>query len=294
MHEAEWRLVYPGVDLTFGGFTEYPIVAPPDLGESSPETQDNPYPYADGTQFGRDYRPGRTIAFEIGVNRFSNTEGLDAHGSLARAWRGDSIRKNPGAVATLHAMHGGRERVVFGRPRRYAPVLMDNESGYSGVTCDFQCSDDLWYDAAETNVSIGLYAPTSGGITAPITAPITTTAPVTVPGQVNVGGLVDTWPVVTIEGPIETPRVELVGLWSLELNTALAFDQSVTIDTRPWARSVVRSDGASLAGKLTRQSVSLSKAVLPAGSRSQLRFTGYDLTGTSRVTVSFRNAWPHF
>src|SRR5690606_26893370 len=250
MHEAEWRLVYPGVDLTFGGFTEYPIVAPPDLGESSPETQDNPYPYADGTQVGRDYRPGRTIAFEIGVNRFSNTEGLDAHGSLARAWRGDSIRKNPGAVATLHAMHGGRERVVFGRPRRYAPVLMDNESGYSGVTCDFQCSDDLWYDAAETNVSIGLYAPTSGGITAPITGPITRSGAVRVAGGLQAGGLVDGWRVVAIEGAPETPGVELVGLWSREVTTALAFGQCGAIDTRPGARSVVRRDGASVGGKL--------------------------------------------
>lgn len=292
LNEGEWRLVYPGVDLTFGNKV-YPIVEPPDLGAAEPETQDAAYPAADGTQFGRDFRPGRTIAFELGINEHANVDGLASHNNLARAWRGDSIRQKPGAVAELHALHGGRERVVYGRPRRYASVLVNNQSGYSGATCDFACSDDLFYDASVTSTTVGLYASPSGGIEAPIIAPITTTAPSTVPGQVDVGGLVDTWPVITIQGPIEWPRVELVGLWRFELNTTLEFDESVTIDTRPWARTVLRNDGANLAGRLTRRSVQLSKATLPAGASSQLQFTGYDLSGTSSVTVSHRAAYPH-
>lgn len=292
---GQWRLVYPGTDVVFGDGKPYLLTAAPDLGIEDPEVQDVNQPMADGRRFGRDYLPGRNIQLSIGVNEFAELAGMDSANELARAWRGDKVRNSPGSVAELHMRVAGRERVVYGRPRRYAPVLtMAPWSGYSEATAEFTCADDLFYDVEETAVVVSIAAPPSGGILMPIEFPMFTSAPATVPGQVDVGGLVDTWPVITITGPVAQPKVVLPDLWRLELDTALAFDQSVTIDTRPWARTVLRNDGANLAGALTRASAPMAKATLPAGSSTQLQFIGNDETGTAQVTLRFRSAYPHF
>src|SRR5690606_34404251 len=138
-----------------------------------------------------------------------------------------------------------------------------------------------------------LVPPPSGGFVTPFVFPLTTTAAQQIPGQMTSGGLVETWPVVTINGPVQRPKVELTDLWFVELDANLAGDQSVTIDTRPWARTVLRNDGASLAGKLTRRSARLSKATIPPGSQFQVRFSGTDLTGTASMSLRFRDAYPY-
>lgn len=293
--DGQWRLVYPGTDLVFGDGDPYVIAPVPELGSVEPEVQDTPYPSADGTRFGRDYRPGRTVTFEFGVNKYAEVDGADAHGTLAKAWRADAIRTTPGAVAELHVRRAGRERVAYGRPRRFASAFHEAVwSGYSLATADFVASDDLWYDASESVMTLGLVPTDQGGFITPFVFPLTSTAASGSPaGQVQSGGLVETWPVVTFQGPVQRPSIELTGLWKFELDANIAFDQSVTIDTRPWARTVLRSDGASLAGKLTRKSARLSKATIPPGESFQVRFTGTDLTGTASMSLRFRDAYPH-
>lgn len=292
--DGQWQLVYPGVDLTFGDGDPYLITAPPELAAADPATQDQPQTTGDGTMFGRDTRPGQTLTFELGVNCFDEKTGMDAHGRLQAAWRGDRVRSTPQAVAELHARRGGRERLVYGRPRRFASVLAQiPQHGYSGATADFVCADDLWYDAAATRLVLTLAPPPSGGFTTPFVFPLTTTAASVRPGQLAIGGQVDTWPVVTIAGPVSRPRVVVTDVWTLELTATLAWDQTVTVDPRPWARTVLRSDGANLAGTLTRASVPLSGMQLPAATDTQVVFSGTDPTGSARCTVSYRNAWPH-
>lgn len=292
--DGQWRLVYPGIDLVFGDGRPYLITAPPELGVADPAVQDQAYPGGDGTMFGRDYRPGQTIAFELGVNCYDETEGMDAHAVLERAWRGDALRTTPGAVAELHVRRGGRERVCYGRPRRFASVLAQVPAlGYSGATCDFACSDDLFYDAAGSQVTVSLVPPPAGGLVAPLAAPLSTVPVVNRPGLVTTGGLVATWPVITIRGPVTSPAVQLTGLWTLALDVTLAYDQDVTIDTRPWVRTVLRTDGATLAGKLTKASAPLSEARIPPQTSTEVVYRGVDITGTSSATVAWQDAYPH-
>lgn len=292
--DGQWQLVYPGVDTRFGDNTTYILVAPPGIEPADPATQDTAHAVGDGTVFGRDARPGQTITFELGVHEWSEETGTDAHARLQAAWRGDPIRDTPGAVAELHVRRASRERLVYGRPRRFASTFAQIPSlGYSGITCDFVCADDLWYDAAATTLVLSLVPPPSGGLLPPLIPPLRTTAATTRPGLAHIGGLVNTWPVITIAGPVAAPTVTVTGVWSLALDTTLGWDQTVTIDTRPWARTVTRNDGANLAGKLTRSSVRLSRAWLPADTVTEVIFGGVDPTGTSRLTVSWRNAYPH-
>jgi hypothetical protein len=94
------------------------------------------------------------------------------------------------------------------------------------------------------------------------------------------------WPVFTIAGPVTNPSVAyaLAGR-SVSLQTTLAPGQVATIDTRPWQRSVTRSDGGSLAGALRGNM--LRDMSLPAGNTT-IRYSGQDPTGTTRCTITWR------
>lgn len=127
-----------------------------------------------------------------------------------------------------------------------------------------------------------------GGIAPPVTPPVTLGGTAeTAAGISNVAGLRKAWPVFTITGPVSYPRITYTGLgpW-VQLITSIAAGQYATIDTRPWVRSVLRSDGASLAGYL--RGSTLSGLALPAGAQTQIRYSGQDPTGTSRLTLAWR------
>lgn len=139
--------------------------------------------------------------------------------------------------------------------------------------------DVVWADDAGFIDNIGGFAP-------PATPPLV------------LGGTADTanaavnssarasWPVITFAGPVTNPQLAypLAGKW-LQLVTALAAGQTATVDTRPWQRSVLRNDGASLAG--TVRGNLLRDLAFPAGS-TVVRFSGQDPTGTCRCTVTWR------
>lgn len=292
--DRQCQLSYPGVNLVFGDWAPYGLESPPDLGSIEPSNQDAAYPGGDGVMFGRDFMPGRTITLDLAVSATNEADNLAAHAVLARAWRGDSLRRTPGAVATLAMHNGGRTRVVYGRPRNFASTLLIvPQLGYSTATATFACSDDLFYSEAETSISVPLIPPPSGGLLAPLASPLTTAQVVNRPGLVTTGGLVDTWPIITVHGPVTNPKVTLTGQWFMQFSTTLASDQSLTVDTRPWARTVLRNDGASLAGSLTRDSVPLSRASVPGATSTEVVYSGTDITGTSSATVSWRDAYPH-
>lgn len=290
-----WRLVYPGVDIALNDGDPYFITGLPELGQVDPEVQDASYPGGDGTQFGRDTTPGPTLTLELGVNEYGTVTGLDAHGRLARAWRGDSIRSKPGAVAELSVTVGGRTRATYGRPRRFASVLhQTNSAGWSGATADFQRVNDVWYDAQVQTVTVSLVPTPAGGFVSPFVFPLTSTAAAERGGLIQTEGNLDTWPVVAVHGPVTNPSVELVGVGKFTVNASLAWDQTVTIDTRPWSRTVRRNDGAAMAGKLPRTSLRLSEAKLPPETLIPIVYRGTDATGTSSASVSWQDAYSHF
>jgi len=115
-------------------------------------------------------------------------------------------------------------------------------------------------------------------------------------------GTTDTWPVITITGPCTNPSIIYQGnSVSLLLQTSLAANQTAVISTVPWNRyvGVTSSIGAdpygatpvaaSLAGVVRGNS--LDSLMVPGGASVPVTYSSQDLTGTSRCTVSWRNAF---
>lgn len=295
MLDGEWRLEYPGATMTWG--LSYPGAtyslynfSYPNLGDRPiAGTDDTARPRADGLQFGQDYLGGPTFGFEIAVIGATEQIAREAAELVSTAWRADPVRTVAGAVATLTARYSGRERCVYGRPRRHAPGTdIKVKSGILVVQLDFQVQDDLWYDPTFGSSVVNFVPPPSGGFTVPFVSPLTTSPVTTIPGAIVVGGAVEANTVVTVNGPITNPVVEVVGQWQLALNATIAAGQSVRFDSRD--QSVTRvSDGASYAGSLSRLS-RLDQAQLTPGSYT-ISLSGVDVTGTSSMLFQWQNTY---
>lgn len=258
MAETEWTLTYTGTALSMGLIpSNIWLTTPPVIGPAELTNEDGQRARQDGASFGADFRGGRAIDFEIGVNGPSETEALDRAAVLTKAWRGDSIRKTAGELATLTIKQPGRTRVVFGRPRRLAPVGTSfQHQGYLSYIGDFACTDDVFYSSTLTSTTGGAF---------------------------TVAGDLPAWPIVVVNGPSTNPVVNF-GAFSLALNYTIPSGKSVTINTVPWVRSVKTSDGLSIPGKLVR-TTRLSRASLAPGGHT------VSLTGGGTLNVSWRTSY---
>lgn len=282
----DWRLRYAGTDLSFGSIASsmvFPVA--PSVGSPDVETDDARRPRGDGVLFGADFVGGRTIDFEIDVVGDDEAETLSRVSALSRAWRADRIRQTPGALAELTSHNG---RTAFGRPRRFAASDDSLPQGLSAVTADFVTADANWYGPEQAS-RVDFVPAAGGGLKAPLASPLSTTATSDRSTVFTVSGAANTWPVFEVVGPISNPVVEVVGRFRLTFRLSLAYDQRLVIDTRPWARTILRN-GASVAGSLSRTSSRLSQASLPTGSH-QLVLRGASAPGTAAVTVRWRDAY---
>ncbi|AYN59103.1 minor tail protein [Arthrobacter phage Yang] len=282
-----WLLTYPGEDLVFGSVESgYVFTAAPDLGAREIEHEDERRPRGDGSSFGQDYVGGRTITFELDVNGVDQAATEAKLAALSRAWRADVVRSTPGATAALISHNG---RVAYGRPRRFASNDDLAPQGISTVVADFATADDQWYGAIEQGVTVSLVPAPSGGLLAPLAAPLSTTLSSDRSQGIRIGGETPTWPVFEIQGPITNPVVELVGALRMEFRLTLAYDQTLVVDSRPWARSILRN-GASVAGAITRTSTRLAHAALDPGAY-EFVLRGTANSGNPSATIRWREAY---
>lgn len=287
--DTDWRLTYSGTNLAFGTVDShfvFPQSAPPAVSAASIDDQDVTIPRGDGVLFGSDFRRGLTVTMDIEIDALDEVTALAYEQTLAQAWRGDSIRNKPNLMAMLTS-HTGRS--VFGRPRRYQPKWGLLPFGVTAVTCDFQTADDLWY-GPEDIATVKLIPDVGGGLTAPLASPLATTATSDRSQTFTVGGTAKTWPVITINGPLTNPEIEVLGRFTLAFNLSLAADQTLVIDTRPWARTIKRN-GANVAGSLRPSGSRLSDAYLVPGTYN-LSIRGVSATGTPQANFAWRNAYP--
>lgn len=289
--ENDWRLTYGSTDFAFGTIDSkfvFPQSGPPEVSNIDISDQDAPRPRGDGVLFGTDYRNGTTVTFDIEVHGDNETEANALLQRLSTAWRADEIRSVPGATTMLTA-HTGRS--TFGRPRRFQPKYELTPFGITAVTCDFATADDLWYGAPQS-ATVNLVPAPGGGLKAPLASPLSTTTTSDRSQTFTVEGDLPVWPVITITGPITNPVIEVVGQFKLAFNLTLAYDQTLVINTLPWARTITRN-GASVAGNLSPSFDRLSDASVPPG-RHELALRGTSATGTPSATFAWRNAYPTF
>lgn len=292
MRDAEWTLDYEGVSLAFGSpGSSIVLDGAPEVGPAEIVTDDASRPREDGIAFGQDFRGAASITFALAVVADDEAEARDIAASVKRAWRGDAVRRTPGGLASLTSRLGTRERVVFGRPRRFS---QDDEHAPEGViliTADFQCVNDLAYSTTDSIQDVGLVPPPSGGMLSPLSAPLTTTAATEKPGLIVIGGDLPAWPVVDFVGPITNPVLKVTNVYEVALNMTIGSGQTIRVDSRPWARSIRRvSDGAGFPGVLTRSSRRLSGMGLEPGSY-EVVLRGTDETGTASMRFSWRDTY---
>jgi hypothetical protein len=292
--DGQWKLTYPGTEYTFGT-PDLPTFnrTTPDVGDVDIRVADVDRPRMDGRAFGVDFRSGRTVSFDLGVRARTELDARSEAARLAAAWRADAVRLTPGGVAELRARYAGRERVLFGRPRRFAPIYSDvRVNGLVTVTADFACIDDLFYAPEDDTVQFGIVPPLGGGLVTPLAAPLSTTMSSDRSQAVYIDSEMPVWPVVEIFGPIANPVLKVVGTdgssFTFDVRVSLLYDETVTIDTRPWARSALRNGTANVAGSV--RGTRLSKASLAPGIY-EVGLKGNDPTGTARVRLSWRSTY---
>lgn len=290
LRNGEWRLSFPGAVYTFGTpATPAWNLTTPDIGDVDLRVADVDRPRQDGRAFGVDYRGGRTVTFDLGVRAHTPAEARQEAATLQRTWRADSIRMTPGAVAELRTLYDGRERIMYGRPRRFAPNYSDTTiNQYVGAVADFACVDDLFYSPDEVISPFGIVPGLGGGLIAPLASPLSTTASSDRSTAITITTEMPVWPVVRINGPITNPMVNVGEVFRWEIRLSLERGEWVEIDTRPWARCALRNGTANVTGSV--RGTRLAKSAIPEG-RYEVGFKGIDPTGTASATLAWRAAY---
>lgn len=227
-----------------------------------------------------------------------NQEGVSM---LRQVWRGDAIRLKPTRVAWLLHKTAGRTRRMYGRPRKFEVAHSRfARQGYTPVVADFVSLDDRFYDDAEKVAEMwDMYQrgkPSRPGRPAP-SLPVWVVQPSNKSVTLRVTGRLPTYPVIVINGPCKDPKISISGLWSVQLHKTLKTDEYVTIDARPWARTVLHTTASgtssSAADKLTRSSPRLGDMSLPTGLwNATLSYTrtSTDYNTGPRVEIRWRDA----
>jgi hypothetical protein len=279
-------------DVVFGRDTDIKLDGPDafDPGVAGIDTQDANFEQEDGRRFGIDRLRGPTWSWQLFTDRETPEQALASLGAFSKVWRADDVRLISGAYLPLRYAVGGRTRRVYGRPRRLShPPENRILSGLIPITCDFVTADALTYDDELSSSTMSLSPAVSGGFLVPFEMPLSTLRPTrSKENTVVVTGDAASWAVVTFFGPVTAPVLVMDGGWEIGVETVLTAGQSVTVDAHPWARTAIRNDGASVAGRLTRRS-RLAEMKLSSGGHT-FQYRGVDDSGTSRATVAWRNA----
>lgn len=253
-------------------------------------SQDQQNTRSGNTAFGRDVLGASTWTWAGHVDREDVEGAVDTLGRFKAAWRPQAIALKPGAQVAMRYQLAGRTRRVFGRPRRFdGPPTNLILNGYLDLTFDFACVDAFTYDDQETIVDLPttVSGESNGGFTFPLVMPAQT-QPNTLSGeqQIIVGGNARAYPVVTFYGPWTNPSLETDN-WNLSINGGLTGTQSITVDLRPWARTITDQNGDPHPERLAKRTY-LEDMFFEPGQRPVLRLGGVPSAG-SYARLRWRN-----
>jgi hypothetical protein len=295
---GDWVLSYPDTEYRFGPQARGVELRGWAFAADSFRVDDASMPRRDGVAFGRDYVDAGELRIELLIDFTDHPAppevcaqmAWDARMGLASTWRADTLRGRPREVAEL--VMGGQQ-MIEGRPRRVSFDDKHQGRGLIYASATFLPSSTTVYVVDESGVApwreqtVGLVpALVGGGLVAPLVAPLSTAVESTRAAPFTVGGDTDVWPVITVQGPIQSgAQVELTGRWALKLNRALAYDEVATIDTRPGRRLMeVNGRGGNI---LSPSSVPLSQASIPPG-LNQVALRGASVEGTATASIRWR------
>jgi hypothetical protein len=264
-------------------------------GSATSRNQDLSLPSSDGIRFGKDYKAESVWAFSMHSDEMNEVDAWASVAELSKAWDAKETRLTSGAVLPLRYRVAGVTRRIYGRPRRWSIVPNNlSMSGRIDIEADFTAAHPLFFDDEEQTrtLNVGSAIEADSGFTVPFTPPWSS-SPGNLESQstITVGGEEDT-PLVlklTANGaPLNNPIVSVAGIFTVAINDTIEPGNPVTIDARPWARSITTAagGGVEVSPRVTR----LSKAWLPPGSHDVI-FSGEDITSTATLLISWRGAY---
>lgn len=283
--------------------TGWLTTAPPTITPGDLRTTDVERPQEDGLMPGRDYQGAKSYGFEMTAitDAMNRLGGLDPHranldllADLEGLWTARQWRSSPQAFAMLRSCAGGVTSRCYGRPRRWEEAANGSmtQQGYTPVVADFQLVDNRWFADDEEITEVGGLTGSGGGFIAPIVAPIVTTSSTEVDSTAVVGGKIPTWAVVEFHGPVTNPRLTVGDLFTVGLNGTIALGATVTIDPRPWVRTVLKVPGkVGVAGWITTATPTMRDLLLDPGEHL-LSYSGVDASGLSYARLRWRPARP--
>lgn len=289
----DYQLDFAGVLM--GPGTAYPVGEITGLGTPDVRAQDVDLPTDDGAFPGVDLYSPRTVTIEAGIRTPGDAHAaVDALAALHEAAADPATRKTAGALQTLRLRWPGRDGIkrLYGRVRRVEAVSMAQAVfGWIPVTLEFAATDPRWHGEPEQRAILPLAYTGNSGFKAPVTAPVTTGVadPEERRGWVVNAGDLPAWPSLTVTGPVVNPRIWITETGRvLDLGLTLGERDVLQIDSRPGTRWVLRN-GGNASSALTAAS-RLDLFQIPPGT-SEVRWTGTDYTNSTRLMVSWRDAY---
>ncbi len=241
--------------------------------------------FADGMFYGRDFLAGRTVTADL---QFVPGQGKTHRQVIEQAKAALTPQGGASTAAQplTFTLPGVPARRIFCRLRRRA-IAFDRAyvQGRAVGAVEFFAADPRIYDDASSTIMINLAAKPTG-LTFPLTFPLSFGGAISPNSALAVNaGTFATKPVITIQGPVDTPIVQnaTTGL-SLRFNLVLGASDLLTVDTD--TRAVVLNSTASRRSSLSYDSVWWD---LPPGPNTILFSAAAQTAATAQV--AWRNAY---
>lgn len=241
--------------------------------------------------FGRDIKGAKTWTWASHINRDDVEGALETLEEFEDAWAPEALMLQPGVVTGLRYRVGGRDRRVFGRPRRFsAPPSNRILGGYVPVTHDFELADSNTYDDLATTVIIPFASePGASGFQFPVIFPMITLPSDETEQAFYVGGTRRAYPVIRFYGPWTNPSITTDD-WALSWAGSIPNGGWIEIDARPWMLTVLNQSGASAVAGLPKTTM-LEDIWLAPKTQIQARLGGIATGGGAYASVSWRNTY---
>lgn len=261
-----------------------------DPGPETVSTSDIANEVFDDVYPGVDFFRGAVWEFEVVAEGNSPAATLDEHDRFKGAWRNQDVAKSGGELTELEYALGGRRRVAYGRPRRFASNPTSTcLQGYALMTAEFELMDPLTYDADWQNVRLTINPPLSRGLKEVLKEPLSTRSGSVRQGQIEpIQGTAPTPFIVDIEAgvdPVRDPWVSVNGQ-TYRFKLTIPPNGRLRLDTR---QGTARLNGRNvLSAMVGRPRV---KGVrLPVGVPVELKFGGVDSSATAEARYWWRPA----
>lgn len=254
-------------------------------------TQDSVNRFTGARMSARDIDSAGGFEWSIHVDTESDEEALAELAAMKKVWRNNGLGwKATGQQAMLSYRLAGRDRVVFGRPRKFDYEL-DNRllGGYMPLTATFDLAYPAFYGSEEKHIDMNIGRDTPGGLSFPAAMPYAyEVEPGYVrPFEMKVGGDAGTHPIIKFGGPSTNPSVT-IGTMTLGFSGTLEQGASIEVDCRPWAMTMKRANGG--ANLIPSRATRLNRAFFLPGTYSA-EYRAIDTSGLSTCQVRWRDAW---